>query len=69
MEEEVEEEPERDEDDEDEEDDEEYQLKHEANKASLRHARIPFGPFISLAALEVLVFQDIWAVLFPYLWD
>ena len=60
------EDPEGEEDEEDE--DEEYALSREANRASLRHARIPFGPFISLAALEILVCQDYLSVLFPYLY-
>lgn len=53
--------------DEDEED-EEYELSREAHRASLRHARLPFGPFISLAALEVMVCQGWLSVVFPYLY-
>ena len=60
---------ERDGDDEDEDDDdEEYELSREAHRASLRHARLPFGPFISLAAMEVLIFQDWLHTFFPYLY-
>lgn len=36
--------------------------------ASLRHARIPFGPFLSLAAIELLVLRDHLPALFPYLY-
>lgn len=34
--------------------------------APLRHARIPFGPFLSLAALELLLLPDALAIIFPY---
>lgn len=40
----------------------------EQPSASLRHARLPFGPFLSLAALEVLLARDLLPLLFPYLW-
>jgi leader peptidase (prepilin peptidase)/N-methyltransferase len=40
----------------------------EQPSASLRHARLPFGPFLSLAALEVLLAWDLLPLLFPYLW-
>jgi len=33
-----------------------------------RHARIPFGPFLSLAALELLFARDLLPTLFPYLY-
>jgi leader peptidase (prepilin peptidase)/N-methyltransferase len=32
----------------------------------LRHAKLPFGPFISLAAVEVLLLGDLLRVFFPY---
>ena len=35
---------------------------------SIRYTRIPFGPFLSLAALEVLVFRDLLARLVPFPW-
>ncbi len=31
----------------------------------LRHARIPFGPFLSLAAVEVMLFRSLLASVFP----
>jgi len=34
---------------------------------ALRHAKLPFGPFISLAAIEVLILRDWLEVFFPYL--
>jgi leader peptidase (prepilin peptidase)/N-methyltransferase len=33
---------------------------------SLRYAKLPFGPFISLAAVEVLLLGDLLRVFFPY---
>ena len=35
---------------------------------SIRYARIPFGPFLTLAALEVLVLGDLLARLIPFPW-
>lgn len=32
----------------------------------LRHARIPFGPFLSLAAIELMLIRDWLPVLFPF---
>jgi len=52
----------------DDDDDEPYELAREAQRASLRHARLPFGPFIALGALEVLIFQDWLHAIFPYLY-
>jgi leader peptidase (prepilin peptidase) / N-methyltransferase len=34
--------------------------------ASLRHARLPFGPFLSLAAVELLALRSYLPVIFPY---
>lgn len=34
--------------------------------AGLRHARIPFGPFISLAAIELIAFREPVLAFFPY---
>jgi leader peptidase (prepilin peptidase)/N-methyltransferase len=39
----------------------------EAPSASLRHARIPFGPFLSLAAVEILALRKQLAAFFPFL--
>jgi leader peptidase (prepilin peptidase)/N-methyltransferase len=36
--------------------------------SSLRHAAIPFGPFISLAAVEMILLRDLLPRLFPYFW-
>jgi leader peptidase (prepilin peptidase)/N-methyltransferase len=36
--------------------------------SSLRYTRIPFGPFLSLAAVEVLFLRQYLPVFFPYLW-
>ena len=55
-------------DDDEDDDDEPYELAREAQRASLRHARLPFGPFIALGALEVLIFQDWLHAIFPYLY-
>jgi leader peptidase (prepilin peptidase)/N-methyltransferase len=35
---------------------------------SIRYTRIPFGPFLSLAALEVLIFKDLFMRLVPFPW-
>jgi leader peptidase (prepilin peptidase)/N-methyltransferase len=40
----------------------------EGRTSSLRHAKIPFGPFLSLAAVEFLLLKDWLIQLFPYLW-
>ena len=34
---------------------------------SLRHSKLPFGPFLSLAAIEILLLRDWLEVFFPYL--
>ena len=34
----------------------------------LRHAKIPFGPFLSLAAMELMLFPNLLTVFFPYLY-
>jgi leader peptidase (prepilin peptidase) / N-methyltransferase len=36
--------------------------------SGLRHARIPFGPFLSLAALELLLLKNYLPLFFPYLY-
>lgn len=41
----------------------------EASAGALRHARIPFGPFLSLAAIELLLLRDSLPLLFPYLYQ
>jgi leader peptidase (prepilin peptidase) / N-methyltransferase len=40
----------------------------EPASASLRHARLPFGPFLSLAAVELLVLRPYLPLFFPYLY-
>ena len=40
----------------------------EPPSSSLRHARIPFGPFLSLAAVEVLVLRRQLGAFFPFLY-
>ena len=40
----------------------------EPPSSSIRHAKIPFGPFLSLAALEVLIFKEHLARLIPFPW-
>ena len=49
-----------------EEDDEEDE--EEDHGDSIRYTRIPFGPFLSLAAIEVLVFRDLLERLIPFPW-
>lgn len=46
---------------------EQEQEQEEPPSSSLRHARIPFGPFLSLAAVEVLVLRRQLAAFFPFL--
>ena len=58
-----EEDPEDEEKDEEDPEDEEDEA-----EVSIRHTRIPFGPFLSLAALEVLVFKDLLVQLVPFPW-
>jgi len=36
--------------------------------SSLRYAKLPFGPFLGLAALEVVLLRDLLGVFFPYLY-
>ncbi len=57
--------PTADEDDADEDDDEDDE---DDLPDSIRYTRIPFGPFLVLAALEVLVFKDLLARLIPFPW-
>jgi leader peptidase (prepilin peptidase)/N-methyltransferase len=40
---------------------------NDGEEPNLRHAKLPFGPFISLAAIEVLIMRDWLEVFFPYL--
>jgi leader peptidase (prepilin peptidase)/N-methyltransferase len=47
---------------------EEEEEEEEDQPSSLRHAKIPFGPFLSLAAIEFLLLRDWLIQLFPYLW-
>jgi len=57
--------------DEEDEGDEGGEEDEEAQKpqgASLRHARVPFGPFLALGALEVVVLQGWIAQILPFLW-
>ena len=46
-----------------------YPDQQEAASGALRHARIPFGPFLSLAAIELLLLRDSLPRLFPYLYQ
>jgi leader peptidase (prepilin peptidase)/N-methyltransferase len=39
----------------------------EEGSPSLRHSKLPFGPFLSLAAIEVLMLREWLEVFFPYL--
>jgi leader peptidase (prepilin peptidase)/N-methyltransferase len=43
-------------------------IQEESNEGDqpLRHARIPFGPFLSLAAIELMLIKDWLPVLFPF---